>query len=177
MFTVTVSNKKVVSYLQHSAELCKEETKLVMSFQSRTSDSIRGFVRLSVDLSVCRSVCQSARRSRVLEFKPKSDLTSINAPAQRLRLIRSCIQTCQTYQILLSPILTDIKGPTILICYKQISVIPRMKKINFSRDLSTQHSLEADFLYRQVHQSGIHCRAQSTCQVRSLFPSEPTSQV
>ena len=38
--------------------------------------------------SVCRSVGPWVGRSRVSEFKPKSDLTSINAPAQRSRLIR-----------------------------------------------------------------------------------------
>ena len=47
---------------------------------------------LSVRPSVGRSVRRSVRPSPVFfiaEFKPKSDLTSINAPAQRLRLIWS----------------------------------------------------------------------------------------
>ena len=42
----------------------------------------------SVRPSVRGSVGPWVRRSRVSEFKPKSDLTSINAPAQRSRLIR-----------------------------------------------------------------------------------------
>ena len=59
-------------------------------FLVEKSNTIRGFVRPSVRPSVRGSV----RWSGVSEFKPKSDLTSINAPAQRLRLIWSCIRPC-----------------------------------------------------------------------------------
>ena len=50
----------------------------------------------SVRPSVCPSICPSVRPSGISEFKPKSDLTSINAPAQRSRLIWSCIRLCFT---------------------------------------------------------------------------------
>ena len=53
--------------------------------------SVRRSVRRSVGPSVGRSV---TRFFLTAEFKPISDLTSINAPAQRTRLILSCIPTC-----------------------------------------------------------------------------------
>ena len=54
---------------------------------------------LVADTQLYKRLCPSVRRSigpwvgpsRVSEFKPKSDLTSINAPAQRSRLIWLCI--------------------------------------------------------------------------------------
>ena len=52
-------------------------------------------VTLYEGLSVRPSVGQSPF-FLTAEFKPKSDPTSINAPAQCLRLMWSCIQTCLT---------------------------------------------------------------------------------
>ena len=51
--------------------------------------------RDSVCRSVRRSVGRSVRRSvPVYFFSPKGDLTSVTAPAQRTRLMLSCIRPC-----------------------------------------------------------------------------------
>ena len=50
----------------------------------------------SVRWSIGPSVGLLVRPLPIKEFKPKSDLTSINAPAQRLQLIWSCIRPCST---------------------------------------------------------------------------------
>ena len=60
-------------------------------FQSRSCDSIWEYVRPSVRPSICLSFMHFFWTT---VFKPKSDLTSINPPAQRTWLILSCIQTC-----------------------------------------------------------------------------------
>ena len=49
---------------------------------------------LCVCWSVNPSVCLLFTLFFTMEFKPKSDLTSINAPAQCTQLILSCLQTC-----------------------------------------------------------------------------------
>ena len=60
--------------------------------------SVRPSVRRSVRRSIRPSVGPSVRGPSCVflnaEFKPKSNLTSINAPAQRSRLYVSCIRTC-----------------------------------------------------------------------------------
>ena len=62
------------------------------------SDSHQIAVFLVANKRTYIRVCPSVRPSVgnaffIMEFKPNSDLTSINAPAQRSRLIRSCIRT------------------------------------------------------------------------------------
>ena len=56
--------------------------------------SVGWSVGRSVGQSVGRSVGWSVSRFLTAEFKPKSDQTPINAPAQRTWLMLSCIQTC-----------------------------------------------------------------------------------
>ena len=56
----------------------------------------------SVGPSVGLSIVPSFRHAFFLtaEFKPKSDLTSINAPAQRSQLMLPCIRPCFHIEII-----------------------------------------------------------------------------
>ena len=55
-------------------------------------------------MRVCPSVHRSVTRFffRTAEFKPKIDLTYINAPAQRMSLILSCKRTCSVFHVIMS---------------------------------------------------------------------------